>query len=48
MYKKQPFGKKQQKIYVIIFNKNKPLNMAFTTKQYKKLKSTGVWKHYDT
>jgi len=48
MYKKQPFGKRQLKFYVIIFNKNKTLNMPFATKQNKKLKSKGVWKHYDT
>jgi len=49
MYMKQPFEKRQQKeIYVIIYNKNKPLNMPFATKQNKKLKPKGVWKHYDT
>ena len=48
VYKKLPFGKRQQKIYGIIFNKNKLLNMPFATKQNKKLKFKGVWKHYDT
>jgi len=35
MYKKQSFGKRQQKIYVIIYNKNKLLFMPFATKQNK-------------
>jgi len=48
MYEKQPIWKRQQKICVIIYHKNKLLNMSFATKQNKKLKSKGVWKHYDT
>jgi len=48
MYKKQPFGKRQQKFYVIFFNKNKLIYMPFATKQNKKLKFKGVWKHYET
>jgi len=43
MYKKQPFGKRQQKKnYVIIYNKNKLLCVPFATKQNKKLKFKGV------
>jgi len=34
--------------FVIIYNKNKLLYMPFATKQNKKLKFKGVWKHYDT
>jgi len=48
MYKNQPIRKRQKKIYVIIYNKNKLLFMPFTTKQNIKLKFKGVWKHYDT
>jgi len=46
MYKKQPFWKRlNKKNYVIIHNKNKLLYMSFVTKQNKKLKFKGVWKH---
>jgi len=48
MYKKQPFRKRLKKEEVIIHNKNKLLYMAFATKQNKKLKFKGVWKHYNT
>jgi len=33
MHKKQPFGKRKQKIYVIIYNKNKLPFMPFAIKQ---------------
>ena len=32
MYKKQPFLEKKTKIYVIIYNKTKPLNHALRNK----------------
>jgi len=38
MYKKQPFGKREQKFYVIIFNKNKLLYMPSTKFWYEKIK----------
>lgn len=41
MHKKQPFWKKQQKIYVMIYNKNKSLIMPFATKHNKRIKVQG-------
>jgi len=48
MYKKQPFKRRQQKIYAIISNKNKLLNHAFRNKTKQKNKVQGSLEHYDS
>jgi len=47
MYKKQPIRKRQEKIYVIIYNKNKLLFMPFATKQKIKIQGNlGTLRHF--